>query len=63
MVEFRAEEFLAAVDAMTALNENNLPELESMGLSFVGKLDTNEIHYMVSILKLSMVCLLWTSAN
>jgi hypothetical protein len=46
MVEFRAEELLAAVKSMISLNLENIPALESIGISFVGKLDTSEIHYM-----------------
>eukprot|EP00934_Nitzschia_sp_Nitz4_P002945 Nitzschia sp. Nitz4//scaffold17_size182527//106978//108597//NITZ4_001863-RA/size182527-processed-gene-0.21-mRNA-1//1//CDS//3329539367//2935//frame0 len=46
MTEYRAEEFLAMVDGFLALNQDNIPELEDYGLSFVGKLDTSDIHYM-----------------
>jgi pimeloyl-ACP methyl ester carboxylesterase len=46
MTEYRAVEVLAAVDSIQALNTHNIPELESLGLSFVGKLKTDEIHYM-----------------
>eukprot|EP00980_Cylindrotheca_fusiformis_P009930 scaffold2195_cov132-Cylindrotheca_fusiformis.AAC.14 len=46
MVEFRAEELLAAVESMISLNNQNIPALESLGVSFVGRLDTDEIHYM-----------------
>ena len=46
MTEFRTEEFLAAVESMISLNTQNIEALESIGLSFVGKLNTTEIHYM-----------------
>jgi pimeloyl-ACP methyl ester carboxylesterase len=46
MVEFRTEELLAAVESMISLNTKNIPALTSLGVSFVGKLDTNEVHYM-----------------
>lgn len=45
-VEFRAEEFLAAANAMKALNAQNIPALESLGVDFVGKLNADEVHYM-----------------
>ncbi|CAJ1950558.1 unnamed protein product [Cylindrotheca closterium] len=46
MVEFRSQELLAAVNAMKAINEQNIPALESLGIDFVGKLNVDEIHYM-----------------
>jgi hypothetical protein len=46
MTEYRSEEFLAATEHVIDLNRHNLPELEDAGVSFVGKLDTDEIHYM-----------------
>jgi platelet-activating factor acetylhydrolase len=46
MTEYRSEEFLAAVRATIALNENNIEELEQHRVSFVGKLNVNEVHYM-----------------
>jgi len=46
MTEYRAEELLAVVNEVQKLNTYNLPQLESLGISFVNKLDTNEIHYM-----------------
>jgi len=46
MTEYRSEEVLHALDAMIQLNEQNIQELEDVGLSFVGKLDTEEIHLM-----------------
>ena len=46
MVEFRSQEYLAAVNAMKAINQQNIPALESLGVDFVGKLNVDEIHYM-----------------
>ena len=46
MTEFRSEELLAAVELMASLNTENIPELDSLGLSFIDALETGEIHYM-----------------
>lgn len=46
MVEFRSEEYLAAVSATKSLNQQNIPALESLGVDFVGKLNVDEVHYM-----------------
>lgn len=46
MTEYRAEELLATVDTILGLNEKNIPELERLNLSFIGKLDVLDIHYM-----------------
>lgn len=46
MTEYRAEEFLAVVKATLSLNTKNIEELASNNISFVGKLNTDELHYM-----------------
>jgi pimeloyl-ACP methyl ester carboxylesterase len=46
MVAYRAQELLAVVDNVLKLNENNLPDLQSVGIDFRGLLNTNDIHYM-----------------
>ena len=45
-VEYRARELLAAVDALTKLNETNVDDLEEVGVSFVDKLDLNDMIVM-----------------
>jgi hypothetical protein len=44
--EARTREFLSAVATFVSLNDKNIPEMEMLGLDFIGKLDTSEIHYM-----------------
>jgi len=45
--EWRARELAGAVVAMKSLNEHNIVELESMGISFVNRLDTKKgVHVM-----------------
>lgn len=46
MTEYRTKEFIATVQAVKDLNSANLPMLEQMNISFVNRLDSNEIHYM-----------------
>lgn len=46
MVAYRAQELLAVVDSTLKLNEENIDELQSVGLDFRGLLNINEIHYM-----------------
>jgi platelet-activating factor acetylhydrolase len=46
MTAYRAAELLAVVDSFLRLNDENLSELEAVGLDFRGKLDRNDIHYM-----------------
>ncbi len=46
MTEYRADELLATVQGIVGLNENNIVELERHNVSFIGKLNVNEIHYM-----------------
>ena len=40
---YRSNEIIAALDAFLQLNEKNTPELERIGLSFVGLLNTEDI--------------------
>ena len=44
--DLRCKEVLAATMAVHSLNEHNIPELERMGLSFVGRLQTSEQSFM-----------------
>jgi dienelactone hydrolase len=46
MTEYRAQELLAAVESVVGLNAENIPELHNVGLSFVDRLNTEEVHYM-----------------
>ena len=47
MVEHRAKELLAALDTFLQLNVVDMPELDNIGsVSFIGSMNTNEIHYM-----------------
>lgn len=46
MTEYRAEELLAAVEAMVGLDQENIAELARHNISFVDKLKVDEIHYM-----------------
>jgi hypothetical protein len=41
----RVKEFLAATEALLKLNEKNLPELESNGVSFVKRLNPRQLHF------------------
>ena len=41
-LEYRAAEFVASTQALFKLNQMNIPELEKMGISFVGKLNIND---------------------
>ena len=42
-IEFRAKEYIAASKAFRELNEKNISELEDLGVSFVGKLNTDDL--------------------
>eukprot|EP00529_Nitzschia_sp_RCC80_P024732 CAMPEP_0113523814 /NCGR_PEP_ID=MMETSP0014_2-20120614/45895_1 /TAXON_ID=2857 /ORGANISM="Nitzschia sp." /LENGTH=438 /DNA_ID=CAMNT_0000421907 /DNA_START=240 /DNA_END=1556 /DNA_ORIENTATION=+ /assembly_acc=CAM_ASM_000159 len=46
MTDYRAQELLSVVDSVVHLNEENIPELEEVGLDFRNTLDTSNIHYM-----------------
>jgi hypothetical protein len=46
MTAYRAQELLAVVESFLGLNQENIPELEAVGLDFRGKLDVDDIHYM-----------------
>jgi hypothetical protein len=46
MTEYRSQEILATTRYLVGLNRTNLPELESSGVSFVGRLDPNDVHFM-----------------
>ena len=46
MTEYRSQEILATTRYLVGLNQTNLPELESTGVSFVGRLDPNDVHFM-----------------
>lgn len=41
----RVKEFLAAAEALQQLNERNISELESIGISFVNQLDPRQLHF------------------
>jgi pimeloyl-ACP methyl ester carboxylesterase len=42
-IKFRAQEFLAASKALRLLNETNISELEDLGISFVNKLNVDDL--------------------
>jgi platelet-activating factor acetylhydrolase len=42
-IQFRAQEFVAASKAFRSLNETNIRELEDLGISFIGKLNTDDL--------------------
>lgn len=44
--DHRVQEFLASAIALMNLNEHNIPELESVGVSFVNRLDPGNVHFM-----------------
>jgi dienelactone hydrolase len=46
MTEYRAEELVAAVEGILRLDEETIPELALHNVSFVGKLNVDELHYM-----------------
>jgi platelet-activating factor acetylhydrolase len=46
MTEYRAQEMLAVVESFLKLNDDNMPELEDVGLDFRKKLDMSNIHYV-----------------
>lgn len=44
--DHRVKEFIAAAKALLKLNEQNLPEVDAAGVSFVNKLDTSDMHFI-----------------
>lgn len=44
--DHRVNEFIAAATSLLKLNEQNLPELDAVNVSFVDKLDTSELHFI-----------------
>lgn len=44
--DHRVQEFLASTVSLLNLNKKNISQLESVGVSFVDKLDTRHVHFM-----------------
>lgn len=44
--DHRVKEYLASTLALLRLDDRDIPELQSVGVSFVNKLDSNSLHFM-----------------